>query len=170
MLLRETLGKWVSGWFLGLGWFWAIWDRDAQAWHDKIAGTVVLYRRSQTRKHLAFLLVFGLPVLSVGFLWASLITRTGFQGGGEGIAMLPNAESKQPSQEAAAVRVPFVGCNSDGQSGPVPAPQQRCRVPILPLTLPSSLLRKAGDQPHESANPFRFDLPYPHNGAGACLP
>jgi uncharacterized RDD family membrane protein YckC len=42
MLLRETLGKFVSGLFLGLGYFWAIFDRDCQAWHDKIAGTVVL--------------------------------------------------------------------------------------------------------------------------------
>jgi hypothetical protein len=29
MLLRETLEKWASGFFLGLGWFWAIWNRDA---------------------------------------------------------------------------------------------------------------------------------------------
>lgn len=42
MLLRETLGKFVSGLFLGLGYFFAIFDRDSQAWHDKIAGTVVL--------------------------------------------------------------------------------------------------------------------------------
>jgi|GEM_PF-817569 len=42
MLLRETLGKFVSGLFLGIGYFWAIFDRDGQAWHDKIAGTVVL--------------------------------------------------------------------------------------------------------------------------------
>lgn len=43
MLLRETLGKWVSGLFFSLGYFWAIWDRDGQTWHDKIAGTVVLH-------------------------------------------------------------------------------------------------------------------------------
>jgi uncharacterized RDD family membrane protein YckC len=42
MLLRETLGKFVSGLFLCLGYFWAIFDRDSQAWHDKIASTVVL--------------------------------------------------------------------------------------------------------------------------------
>jgi uncharacterized RDD family membrane protein YckC len=45
MLVRDIVGKTVSGMFLGLGYFWAIWDRDAQAWHDKIAGTVVLRRR-----------------------------------------------------------------------------------------------------------------------------
>jgi uncharacterized RDD family membrane protein YckC len=128
MLLRETFGKWVSGCFFGLGWFWVIWDRDAQAWHDKIARTVVLYRRSQSSKYLAVLLLFGVPVLSVAFLWASLITRTRPQRGGEGIAMLPSMESKRPSQEAAAVRVPFIGCSSDGQSGPVPAPKGDVKV------------------------------------------
>ena len=45
MVLRETIGKFVSGIFLGLGYFWAIWDKDNQAWHDKIAGTVVVRRR-----------------------------------------------------------------------------------------------------------------------------
>ncbi len=42
MLVREIIGKFFSGLFLGLGYFWAIFDKDAQAWHDKIAGTVVL--------------------------------------------------------------------------------------------------------------------------------
>jgi len=45
MLLREIIGKWVSSLVIGLGYFWAIWDKDSQAWHDKIAGTVVV--RSQ---------------------------------------------------------------------------------------------------------------------------
>ena len=42
MLLREVVGKWVSGAILGLGYLWAIWDNRKQGWHDKIAGTVVL--------------------------------------------------------------------------------------------------------------------------------
>jgi uncharacterized RDD family membrane protein YckC len=42
MFLRNIIGKLVSGTFAGIGYFWAIWDKDAQAWHDKIAGTVVL--------------------------------------------------------------------------------------------------------------------------------
>ncbi|MBI5184053.1 MAG: RDD family protein [Nitrospinae bacterium] len=45
MILREIIGKFVSGLFLGLGYFAAIWDKDSQAWHDKIAGTVVVQRR-----------------------------------------------------------------------------------------------------------------------------
>jgi uncharacterized RDD family membrane protein YckC len=42
MLVREIFGKGVSSFFLGLGYFWAIFDRDGQTWHDKIAGTVVI--------------------------------------------------------------------------------------------------------------------------------
>lgn len=44
MLLREVIGKFVSGLFFGLGYLWAIWDKNNQAWHDKIAGTVVIRR------------------------------------------------------------------------------------------------------------------------------
>jgi uncharacterized RDD family membrane protein YckC len=44
MLVREIIGKVVSGAFLGIGYFWAIFDRESQAWHDKIAGTVVVRR------------------------------------------------------------------------------------------------------------------------------
>ena len=42
MLLREIIGKWVSGIVIYLGYLWAIWDKDSQGWHDKIAGTVVV--------------------------------------------------------------------------------------------------------------------------------
>lgn len=46
MFLREVVGKAASGAFLGIGFFWAIFDNDAQAWHDKIAGTVVVKKGS----------------------------------------------------------------------------------------------------------------------------
>ena len=42
MFVREIVGRSISGLFGGLGYFWAIFDKNAQAWHDKIAGTVVL--------------------------------------------------------------------------------------------------------------------------------
>lgn len=42
MFLREIVGRFISGLFLGIGYFWAIFDKNAQAWHDKLAGTVVL--------------------------------------------------------------------------------------------------------------------------------
>lgn len=44
MFLREIVGRILSGLFLGLGYFWALWDKNAQAWHDKLAGTVVVKR------------------------------------------------------------------------------------------------------------------------------
>ena len=42
MIIRESVGKYASALVFGLGFFWAIWDKDGQAWHDKIAGTVVV--------------------------------------------------------------------------------------------------------------------------------
>lgn len=42
MFVREVVGRFISGLFLGLGYFWAIFDKSGQAWHDKIASTVVL--------------------------------------------------------------------------------------------------------------------------------
>src|SRR3989344_3072797 len=43
---REAIGKFVSGIVLGLGYLWVIWDGKKQGWHDKIAGTVVVYKKS----------------------------------------------------------------------------------------------------------------------------
>lgn len=45
MFLREIVGRVLSGLFLGLGYFWALFDKNGQAWHDKLAGTVVIKRR-----------------------------------------------------------------------------------------------------------------------------
>ena len=38
-VLRETIGKFVSGIFLLLGYLWAGWDSRKRAWHDHISGT-----------------------------------------------------------------------------------------------------------------------------------
>ncbi len=43
--LRELLGKLASTIVLFLGFFWAGWDRQKQAWHDKLAGTYVIKAR-----------------------------------------------------------------------------------------------------------------------------
>ncbi len=40
--LREVIGKFLSGIFLGLGFLWIIWDEKKQGWHDKIARTIVI--------------------------------------------------------------------------------------------------------------------------------
>jgi uncharacterized RDD family membrane protein YckC len=40
--LRNTIGRIVSGFICYLGYFWALWDPEKQAWHDKIAKTYVV--------------------------------------------------------------------------------------------------------------------------------
>ncbi|MEX2543057.1 MAG: RDD family protein [Trueperaceae bacterium] len=42
MLLRETIGKWLSGFVLALGYLWILFDDDNQGWHDKLVNSVVL--------------------------------------------------------------------------------------------------------------------------------
>jgi len=43
--LREVIGKWVSAVVCYLGYIWAIFDAQKQAWHDKIAKTLVVRTR-----------------------------------------------------------------------------------------------------------------------------
>lgn len=40
--LVRSLASFLSAMALGLGFFWVGWDREKQAWHDKIAGTIVV--------------------------------------------------------------------------------------------------------------------------------
>ncbi len=40
--IRETVGKFASGIFFGLGFFWIFFNEKHQTWHDKIAGTIVV--------------------------------------------------------------------------------------------------------------------------------
>lgn len=44
-LLRNVLGYMVSQMFFMLGYIWAVADGENQAWHDKMAGTVVVEER-----------------------------------------------------------------------------------------------------------------------------
>jgi uncharacterized RDD family membrane protein YckC len=41
--LLRFFSYWISAIPLFLGYFWVLWDPKRQAWHDKIAGTQVLY-------------------------------------------------------------------------------------------------------------------------------
>lgn len=45
-ILRNVIGYWVSGIVLYIGYLWAFFDSESQAWHDKIAGTVVVNDKS----------------------------------------------------------------------------------------------------------------------------
>jgi uncharacterized RDD family membrane protein YckC len=40
--LIRYVGRIISSIPCALGYFWAIWDKEKQTWHDKIAGTVVV--------------------------------------------------------------------------------------------------------------------------------
>ena len=40
--LLRYVGRYISGIPCGLGFFWALWDKEKQTWHDKIAETVVV--------------------------------------------------------------------------------------------------------------------------------
>ena len=41
--LARSIGKILSGIPFGLGYFWMLWDRDGQTWHDKLAYTTVAH-------------------------------------------------------------------------------------------------------------------------------
>ena len=41
-ILRETVGKYVSAFVVFLGFFWMLWDKEKQTWHDKLANSVVV--------------------------------------------------------------------------------------------------------------------------------
>jgi uncharacterized RDD family membrane protein YckC len=42
MLVREWIGKLISGMILSLGFLWILIDRDRQGWHDKLVSTYVV--------------------------------------------------------------------------------------------------------------------------------
>lgn len=41
-ILREVVGKFVSGAILGIGYLWILWDKDRQGLHDKIGKSYVV--------------------------------------------------------------------------------------------------------------------------------
>jgi uncharacterized RDD family membrane protein YckC len=47
VLLREVVGKFVSGLAFNLGYVWVAWDREKRAWHDHIAGTYVIRKERE---------------------------------------------------------------------------------------------------------------------------
>lgn len=42
VLVRETVGRMLSGLIFGLGYLWMLWDPERRCWHDMIAGTRVV--------------------------------------------------------------------------------------------------------------------------------
>ena len=47
VLLREVVGKFISGLLFNLGYIWVAWDREKRAWHDHIAGTFVIRKERE---------------------------------------------------------------------------------------------------------------------------
>ena len=45
MVLRDYIGKAISGAICYLGFIWALLDSNKRTWHDKIAGTIVVKER-----------------------------------------------------------------------------------------------------------------------------
>lgn len=65
--LREVIGKLISSIVLNLGYFWIIWDKNKQGWHDKIAKTYVIQEvpLRGLKKGFAYFVVLGLPILAI---------------------------------------------------------------------------------------------------------
>jgi uncharacterized RDD family membrane protein YckC len=65
--LREVVGKLLSSVVLSLGYFWIIWDKNKQGWHDKIANTFVIQEKpiGGVKKAFAYFFVLGLPILAI---------------------------------------------------------------------------------------------------------
>jgi uncharacterized RDD family membrane protein YckC len=49
-VILRLIGYWVSTVCLGLGFIWAAFDSNSQAWHDKIAGTYVVQDMAEKKK------------------------------------------------------------------------------------------------------------------------
>lgn len=46
IIVRDVVGKFISALVLLLGYIWMLFDKNNQTWHDKIAGTYVIYTGS----------------------------------------------------------------------------------------------------------------------------
>lgn len=70
-ILREVIGKFISSLVLSLGYFWALWDKNRQTWHDKIAGTYVVTKLPNDGKNSkSFIVVFLILVVLMVLLFA----------------------------------------------------------------------------------------------------
>ncbi len=74
-VLREVVGKFLSGIVLGLGFLWAVFDKRKQAWHDKLAHTVVIQNEplSKGRKIVAYVIAFIIPIAILGILAVAIL-------------------------------------------------------------------------------------------------
>jgi uncharacterized RDD family membrane protein YckC len=74
VILRETIGKFLSGLILQLGYLWALWDKNRQTWHDKLAKTYVVTSIPNNGKTPWWqFLVLILPILAVIAVMAAIV-------------------------------------------------------------------------------------------------
>ncbi|WP_299495252.1 RDD family protein [uncultured Shewanella sp.] len=56
--VKQSIIRYISYYIslivLGLGFLWVIWDKKKQAWHDKLAGTVVIAPRDKGAENVTF--------------------------------------------------------------------------------------------------------------------
>lgn len=79
------LSNFISAFALGLGYLWVLWDKRKQAWHDKIAKTVVIKTGEKPRTFLVIVLSLISILFSLVYISASLYKgfMLSWQGGGE---------------------------------------------------------------------------------------
>lgn len=67
---------------MGLGYFWAGWDKRKQTWHDKLAGTVVVRPRSEKKsKTIGSYIAIGFGVFAIVVFGALLTVGVMLQSG-----------------------------------------------------------------------------------------
>ena len=78
----RNLGYWISLLPLGLGYFWAGWDKKKQTWHDKLAHTVVVQPKME-EKHVGFAtyMIRGFGILFIGIMIPLMILGLMVEGG-----------------------------------------------------------------------------------------
>jgi uncharacterized RDD family membrane protein YckC len=65
VILREVVGKALSGMVFYLGYLWMLWDKDRQTWHDKIAGTYVVTPLPNNGKTSGFTIALVVAMIAV---------------------------------------------------------------------------------------------------------
>ena len=87
--ITRYIGYLISGIVLNLGYIWAIFDKNKQAWHDKMAGTYVVKVDNEKRQGVivAFFILIGLTI--IGFITTIFILLVA------GVAIF-SAASKDP--------------------------------------------------------------------------
>ncbi len=71
--LRETIGKFLSSIVFSLGYLWALWDKDKQAWHDKIAKTYVVTKIPNSGRESPWLFILAVLFLVIPILAAIVV-------------------------------------------------------------------------------------------------